>query len=72
MNYVPGQTLQCLILLVANNSLAHHSLKTHLQEQHEGNPLVVGVIPSFIFTFNVGPYSRVGYMASYRLALLMW
>jgi hypothetical protein len=49
-----------------------HSLKAYLKEEHEGNPLIVGVIPSFIFTFNICPYSRVGYMGSYRLALLMW
>lgn len=52
--------------------LADYSLNTYLEEQHEGNPLIVGVIPSFIFTFNIGPYSRMGYMGSYRLALLMW
>lgn len=49
-----------------------HSLKAYLEEEHEGNPLIVGVIPSFIFTFDVCPYSRVGYVGSNRLALLMW
>jgi hypothetical protein len=52
--------------------LVDFSLKAYLEEQHERNPLIVGVIPSFIFAFNIGPYSRMGYMGSYRLALLMW
>jgi hypothetical protein len=60
------------VVLVTIKFPADYSLKTYLEKQHEGNPLIVGVIPSFIFTLNIGSYSRVGYMGSYRLALLMW
>ena len=61
-----------MVLFIIRKLLAVHSLKAYLEEQHEWNPLVVGVVPSFIFTLYIAPYARVGYVGSYRLALLMW
>ena len=61
-----------MVLFIIRKLLADHSLKAYLEEQHEWDPLVVGVVPSFIVTLYVAPYTRVGYMGSYRLALLMW
>jgi hypothetical protein len=61
-----------VVLFVIRNLLADHSLKAYLEEQHEWDPLVVGVVPSFIFTLYISPYCRVGYVGSYGLALLMW
>jgi hypothetical protein len=60
------------VLFIIRNLLADNSLKSYLEEQHKWNPLIVGVVPSFILTLYIGPYSRVGYVGSYRLALLMW
>jgi uncharacterized membrane protein YdcZ (DUF606 family) len=61
-----------MVVFIIRKLLEDHSLKAYLKEQHEWYPLVVGVVPSFIVTLYEAPYARVGYVGSYRLALLMW
>jgi len=61
-----------MVWFIIRKLLADHCLKAYLEEQHEWDPLVVGVVPSFVVTLYIAPYTRVGYMGSYRLALLMW
>jgi hypothetical protein len=61
-----------MVLFIIQKLLTDYSLKVYLEEQHEWDPLVIGVVPSLIITFHIVPYTRVGYMGSYRLALLMW
>lgn len=61
-----------MVFFIIRNLLAVVLLKAYLEKQHERDPLVVRMVPSFMFTLYVGSYSRVCYMGSYRLALLMW
>lgn len=61
-----------MVWFIIRKLLAYPCLKAYLEEQHEWDPLVVGVVSSFVVTLYIAPYTGVGYMGSYRLALLMW